>query len=143
MGPLGGAIGKTLWFFSGTTLAFGVFHDGTACYADRMFVMTHTPLTDGSNGDRDLHGRFASGNAYGHRGSPHAAKVASWRSALTETVTVDDMAEVFRVLVERAKAGESWAVKELFDRTLGKPQEADLIERLDRLEAALELRGAA
>ena len=27
--------------------------------------------------------------------------------------------------------------------TLGKPQEADLIERLDRLEAALELRGAA
>ena len=88
-------------------------------------------------------GRLASGNAYGRRGSPHAAKVASWRSALTETVTANDMAEVFRVLVERAKAGESWAVKELLDRTLGKPQEADLIERLDRLEAALELRGAA
>ena len=124
-------------------MAFGVFRDRTACYADIMFVMAHTPLTNGSNGDRDLHGRFASGNAYGRRGSPHAAKVASWRSALTETVTVDDMAEVFRVLVERAKAGESWAVKELLDRTLGKPQEADLIERLDRLEAALELRGAA
>ena len=71
-------------------MALGVFRDRTACYADRMFVMAHTPLIDGSNGDRDLHGRFASGNAYGRRGSPHAAKVASWRSALTETVTVDD-----------------------------------------------------
>ena len=79
-------------------MAFGVFRDRTACYADRMFVMAHTPLTDGGNGDRDLQARFASGNAYGRRGSPHAAKVASWRSALTETVTVDDMAEVFRVL---------------------------------------------
>ena len=34
-------------------------------------------------------------------------------------------------------------MKELLDRTLGKPQEADLIECLDRLESALELRGAA
>ena len=39
---------------------------------------------------------------------------------------------------EQAKAGERWAVEELLTRILGKPQETDLIERMERLEEALE-----
>ncbi len=45
-------------------------------------------------------------------------------------------------LVTLAKGGDVRAVKELFDRTLGRSQEADLVERIERLEAYLEEKGA-
>ncbi len=74
---------------------------------------------NGSNG-RDGHGRFAQGNP-GGPGNPHAAAVGRWRTALAHTVTEDDLRAVIAKLVERAKAGERWAVCELLDRCLGKP----------------------
>lgn len=39
---------------------------------------------------------------------------------LAETVTAEDIRAVLSVLVEKAKAGQLWAIKELLDRTLGK-----------------------
>ncbi len=39
---------------------------------------------------------------------------------LAESVTAEDIRAVLTVLVEKAKAGEPWAVKEFLDRTLGK-----------------------
>ena len=39
---------------------------------------------------------------------------------LAETVTAEDIRAVLTVLVEKAKAGQPWAVKEFLDRTLGK-----------------------
>ena len=39
---------------------------------------------------------------------------------LTETITAEDIRAVINVLLERAKAAEPWAVKELLDRCLGK-----------------------
>ncbi len=36
-----------------------------------------------------------------------------------------------------ARAGDVRAFKELFDRTPGKPQETDLVERIERLEEYL------
>ena len=59
-----------------------------------------------------------------------------WRATLASSVTEADIADVVRALVKAAKAGESWAVRELLDRTLGRPLEADLIERLEALETA-------
>ncbi len=81
------------------------------------------PFANGGNGeaDRDGHGRFLPGNnAAAGRGNPHAARVNAWRTALAATVTEEDLAEVIGKLVEKAKAGERWAVCELLDRCLGK-----------------------
>ncbi len=43
---------------------------------------------------------------------------------LAETVTAEDIRTVLRELIDRAKAGERWAVCELLDRCLGKPTQA-------------------
>ena len=90
------------------------------------------PTLDG----RDANGRFAPGNR-GGPGNPHAKKVAQLRSALLETVTVDDMKAVMLKLVATARDGDLPAIKEMFERVLGKPIEADLMERLDALEELL------
>ena len=80
-------------------------------------MMDH-PSAYGSNG-RDGRGRFTTGNP-GGPGNPHAARVGEWRSVLVETVTPADLRAVIRMLLEKAKAGERWAVCELLDRTLGR-----------------------
>ncbi|MCZ6612316.1 MAG: hypothetical protein O6941_06750 [Planctomycetota bacterium] len=49
------------------------------------------------------------------------AKVAQWRSVLTECVTGEDIEAVIRALVRAARAGERWAIHELLDRCLSKP----------------------
>jgi hypothetical protein len=102
---------------------------------------TRAPSANGGNGredavaagGRDARGRFGPGNP-GGPGNPFAAAAGRWRAALVASVTEEDIAAVVRALVDAAKRGESWAVRELMDRTLGKPVEADLIERLERLE---------
>lgn len=81
-----------------------------------------SPSTNGGNGgDRDARGRFTSGNS-GGPGNPHVKAVAAWRSALTRVVSPADIEAVLRKLLECAKAGEPWAIKELLDRCLGKPR---------------------
>jgi len=46
--------------------------------------------------------------------------VAAWRKTLARVVSPADIEDVLAVLLERAKAGEPWAVRELLDRCLGK-----------------------
>ena len=87
--------------------------------------------------ERDTRGRFTSGNK-GGPGNPYAARVGRWRAIMTEAVTDDDMRAVVAALVTATKRGESWAVKEVFDRTVGKPVEADLVVRLEMLERAVQ-----
>jgi hypothetical protein len=90
-----------------------------------------------NNGDGcDGAGRFARGNK-GGPGNPFARKVGRPRSALLETVTEDDMRAVAAKLVQMARGGNLPAIKELLERTLGKPVEADFMERLDELEKHL------
>ena len=52
-------------------------------------------------------------------------------------MTDDDVRAVAAKLVELARSGDTRAIKELFDRLLGKPQEADLLERIAHLEDLL------
>lgn len=100
-----------------------------------------SPSPNGANG-RGPRGRFTAGNP-GGPGNPYAARVGRWRQLLAESLTDKEMAAVIAALVKAAKAGEPWAVREVMDRTLGKPVEADLIERLEALEAAAQqTRGA-
>ncbi len=80
-----------------------------------------TPSPNGPNG-RDVQGRFAMGNP-GGPGNPHAGAVGRWRVMLAETITAEDIRAVLNVLLDRAKAGERWAVCELLDRCLGKSEQ--------------------
>lgn len=84
-------------------------------------------------------GRFLPGNP-GGRGNPFAKRVAVLRSALLEAVTPEDIAAVVRALIDKAKSGDVAAIRELIDRCIGKPQETDLFERLEALEASLPQR---
>jgi len=96
--------------------------------------------TSGSGG-RDRMGKFAPGNAFS-KGNPHARRVAALRSALLDAVSEDDMRAVIAKVVEHAKQGDVMAARVLFERVLGKPTEADFIERLERIEAFLSEREA-
>ena len=86
---------------------------------------------------RNGHGRFTKGNR-GGPGNPNAKQVARLRNEMLNAVSPEDMRAVVDKLIEKAKAGDTQSIKELFVRTLGKPTEPDLLERLERLEKMLE-----
>jgi hypothetical protein len=98
--------------------------------------MSESPLPNGGNGQRQTGGRFAPGNP-GGPGNPYARQVAALRAALLNAVTPDDMAAIVARLIADAKAGSVASAREVIERTLGKPQEADLIERIERIETLL------
>jgi carbamoylphosphate synthase small subunit len=88
--------------------------------------------------DRDPQtGRFVTGNP-GGPGNPHAQRVAALRSALLEAVTPADMVAVAKQLIRAARGGDVAAMKVFFERTLGRPLEADILDRLEALEQAIE-----
>lgn len=96
--------------------------------------MIDQPSPNGPNGDRDSGERFAKGNA-GGPGNPHARQVGGLRKALLDAITPEDITAVIQRLLTEAKAGNIAAIKEVLDRTLGKPVEVDLIDRLEQIEA--------
>ena len=96
------------------------------------------PTPNGPNG-RDERGRFAPGNV-GGPGNPHAKQVGKLRSAMLAAVSDKEMKAVVKKLVELAKGGNVPAAKEVLDRCLGRPVEADLLERLEELEELLSQR---
>ena len=105
--------------------------------------MSEQPSPNGANGTgsgmgggRQAGGRFGTGNP-GGPGNPHARQVAALRSALLDAVTPADMSAIVAKLVTDAKAGSVASAREVLERTLGKPQEADLLERIARLEQLL------
>ncbi|TWT41098.1 hypothetical protein RAS1_37900 [Phycisphaerae bacterium RAS1] len=87
-----------------------------------------------SGGGRDGRGRFATGNP-GGPGNPLGPAVAKLRAALIEAVTVRDIRAIAKGLVAKAREGDTLAARVLLGYTLGRPVEADLIERLESLEA--------
>lgn len=99
----------------------------------------YSPSPNGSNGDRGAGGRFAKGNP-GGPGNPYAKRASDLRSAMIKAVSLRDMRAIVKKLVEQAKAGNVPAAKEVLERCLGKPQEADLIERIEQLEELLSNR---
>ena len=79
-------------------------------------------------------GRFALGNRCG-RGNPLAGRAAKIRAVLLEALTEEDAKAIAERLIEMAKSGDLAAVRELLDRTVGKCVQADLLERIEALEA--------
>ncbi|MEM7624800.1 MAG: hypothetical protein AAF333_04145 [Planctomycetota bacterium] len=83
--------------------------------------MPNPPSTNGANG-RNARGQFTTGNA-GGPGNPHAKKVAALRATLMKTVTHRDLQAIVKGLIERAKAGDVLAAREVLDRCFGKPRQ--------------------
>jgi hypothetical protein len=79
------------------------------------------PLPNGTNGDGRDHktGRFLKG-CKGGPGNPDAKRAAARRRELFRAVTPADVRAVVQTLVRLAKAGEPWAIHELFERAFGK-----------------------
>jgi len=53
---------------------------------------------------------------------------------LLDAVTEDDLRDVIKALVKKAKDGDVAATRILFDRCLGPPIAADILERIEALE---------
>lgn len=99
--------------------------------------MAEQRLTNGRKGDRDAHGRFLPGCKPGP-GNPYANRVAKLREAGWKSVKPSEIKHVFRKLLLLALQGDVSAARLLLDRLLGPCVEADLIERIDKLEAVLK-----
>ena len=90
-----------------------------------------------SDGRDPVTGRFAPGWR-GGKGNPLARRVGRLRAELLRAVTPEDIRGVVDALLAEARGGNVAAIRELLDRTLGKPVELDLLERIARLERALD-----
>ena len=82
------------------------------------------PIPNGVNG-RDSQGRFATGNA-GGPGNPYARQVAALRRALHAAVSEEEVKEVGRALLKKAKVGDVPACKLLLSYLVGKPVATNL-----------------
>ena len=85
-----------------------------------------TKLAEGRQAD----GQVAPGNP-GGPGIPLARKVVALRKALVEEVTEEDIREIARVLIVKAKEGSTAAIKLIFQYAIGKPGPENDPDRLD------------
>ena len=99
---------------------------------ERLF-MENLPTPKGDNGRDATTGRFAPGWK-GGPGNPHARRVADFRRVLADAVTDEDLHDLARTLVEKGKAGDVMAVREVFDRLLGKAKTTLAVETEPRYD---------
>ena len=105
-----------------------------------------TPTDKGAN-DRDVHGRFLPGWK-GGPGNPHVRRTAQIRELLLQAVSDDDLRKIVKALVEKGKAGDVMAAREVLDRLVGRPQtpvelSGDLDQRLHLVATTTDLIEAA
>ena len=81
---------------------------------------------------QQLWGGFAPGNDISLAGAQAAA-----RRRVFEVVQPNDWDDVIRAVLVKAKKGDMAAVRELGMRMLGKPLEADLLQRIEDMERRL------
>lgn len=80
---------------------------------------------DNGNSGRNNKGQFVNGHDIGHEPGkhPNTKKSQKLRQALLDAVTEKDMQDIVKKVVELAKGGNIQAIKEVFDRCLGKPEQ--------------------
>jgi len=90
---------------------------------------TAEPKSNGQTAERDARGRFLPGNkaAKGHQ-HPHARRAVKLAEAFSSAVKAADIKAIAKKLVEMARNGDLQAIRELLDRTLGRPALAELAE---------------
>src|SRR5262245_21549925 len=89
--------------------------------------MNNLPINPNGNGShRDAKGKFLPGNP-GGPGNPINAKMSFFRAVLMEKTTRADIEAITEKLIECARGGEPWAIREFLDRTMGRaPQCVEL-----------------
>jgi hypothetical protein len=96
--------------------------------------ITISPDTDTTKPAKDPKtGRFLTGNI-GGPGNPLQASIQAWRAQVAKSIKAEDIKEVLAILLAKALSGERWAVKEILDRTLGKPSQSIEITGDDRMD---------
>lgn len=91
--------------------------------------MTGGPSPNGANGERDRRGRFAPG-CRGGPGNPLARQSEKLRAELVRAVKAD-FPKIAETLIQRACAGEEWAMRMVLDRALGPiPKEIEVPQPL-------------
>lgn len=88
--------------------------------------MEDQPIAPFADGRDPTTGRFLPGNPGGN-GNPHSRKTAQLREAMLSTVTENDVREIVGRLIDKAKAGDVDAVRELFNRLFGKSDAKHLL----------------
>jgi hypothetical protein len=88
------------------------------------------------NETHDANGKFKKGWR-GGPGNPYIRRIAALRAVIATAVAPDDMMEVMVALLEKAKAGEMAAIRELFDRTLGPAIPFDVLAKLEELQEVI------
>jgi hypothetical protein len=103
------------------------------------------PSPNGEQTGRDTRGRFAKGNR-GGPGNPFAAEVGKRRARLMKAITDRDVDQAVKVMREVMKKGKDSdrlaAARLLLERAIGPIVEADVLERIESLEAVLRDRQA-
>lgn len=88
------------------------------CYTSGMERLTNR--ANGASDQRDERGRFKPGCAPGP-GNPLVKRVAEYRNALMECVSIDDYKRVIKRMVEDAINGDAAARSEMLNRLHGRP----------------------
>ena len=88
----------------------------------------------------DARGKFAKGNKFG-TGNPLNRRTQRIRAILLGALTDQQAQKIANRLIRMAAGGNLPAIKELLDRTIGKPPAFEILERLEELEALVEARG--
>ena len=93
-------------------------------------------IGDPNDGKRRPDGKFAKGCKPGP-GNPEARKTAAYRRAIFEAVSIKDVQDVMRAMLENAKGGDVQAAKVVFERIMGAPEALDVAEKLKLLEESV------
>jgi len=82
--------------------------------------------------DRDSAGKFTKGNtaSRGHK-TPNASRTQLLHNALIQAVGPRDIRAITKVLIKMAKGGDIQAIKEVYDRALGKAVLAEIEQPSD------------
>lgn len=84
-----------------------------------MNEIVKEPCLDG----RTAHGTFAPGNSHGTGANGYTAMGQRVKSALAKATTVERMTAVLDKLFAAAERGEPWAIREVLDRAIGRPNQ--------------------
>lgn len=110
-------------------------------------VSNGNPIGPSSGDGRGPNGRFAKGNA-GGPGNPNLATLNRHRHAMLKGVNGRDIRRAMQTMIkimddpEAKDSDRLQAAKLLLDRVLGTPAQADVEERISRLEQLLAERNA-
>jgi hypothetical protein len=91
----------------------------------------------GLNGpERGKNGQFLPGNRAG-KGNPLNRRAQQIRRELLMRPTDADIGEIVDALIRLAKSSDLPAIREYLDRTIGRPSQSELVDRVEKLEAIL------